>query len=222
MSSRLNIRIQASSLTLHCDIFHFDIISSLFPASHITTYDIHSLSFLSSLLTRHYPCFTFSGVSHVTTWRIVTFFPFVHPMGSGLKISIWEIVLLVRIHVTSICGEGSIIWVCIFMGGHSLLIKLCAKKQQKQKKNALFILSFSIEHMYGCASLLHWVYVLERVHMGTSFWDSILVYILGESMSCPFDSCERNEWHFFKISRSSSYSSLNMFLYDLSLCFDVG
>ena len=37
MSSRPDIHIQASSLTLHCDIFHFDIISSLFLASHITT-----------------------------------------------------------------------------------------------------------------------------------------------------------------------------------------
>ena len=124
----LTICIQASSFILHYDIFHFDIISSLFPASHITTCDIHSLSFLSSLPTRHYPCFTFSGVfSHVIAWRIVTFFPSLHPMGSGSQILVWEIVLLVRIHVTSICWEGLIIWVCIFMGGHSLLIRVCAK-----------------------------------------------------------------------------------------------
>ena len=59
------------------------------PSSHITTCDIRSLSFLSSLLTRHYPCFTLSGgFSHVTSWRIVTFFPSVHPMGSGSEISV--------------------------------------------------------------------------------------------------------------------------------------
>ena len=57
MSSRPDIHIQASFLTLHYDIFLFDIILSLFPTSQITTCDIHSLSFLSSLLTRHYPRF---------------------------------------------------------------------------------------------------------------------------------------------------------------------
>ena len=36
----------------------------------------------------------------------------------------------------------------------------------------MFILSFSIKHVYGRASLLHWVHVLERVHMRASFWDS--------------------------------------------------
>ena len=47
-----------------------------FMISHITTCDIHSLSFLSSLITQHYPCFTLSGgFSQVTTWRIVTSFP---------------------------------------------------------------------------------------------------------------------------------------------------
>ena len=40
MSSRPDIHIQVSFLTLHCDILPFDIISSLFPASHITTCDI--------------------------------------------------------------------------------------------------------------------------------------------------------------------------------------
>ena len=101
-----------------------------FPISHITTCDIHSLSFFSSLFTRHYPCFTLSGVfSHVTTWRIVTSFPLVHPMGSGSEILFWEVVLLVRIHVTFVCGEGLIICVCIFMWGHSLLIRVCTKKK---------------------------------------------------------------------------------------------
>ena len=89
MSSRPDIHIQASSLTPHCDIFHFDIISSLFPASHITTCDIRSLSFLLSLFTRHYPCFTLSGgFLHIIAWRIVAFFPPIHPMGNGLKISV--------------------------------------------------------------------------------------------------------------------------------------
>ena len=204
MSSRPDIHLQASSFTLHCDIFHFDIISSFFPASHITTCDIHSLSFLSSLLTWHYPCFTLSSdFSHITAWKIVTFFLPIHPMVSGSEISVWEVILLMRIHVISVCGQSLIIWVCIFMGGHSLLIKVCAKTKKKKieeiKDNAFFIVSFSIEHMYRYASLLHWVYVLERVRMKFYFWDSILVYILGESMSHLFDLCERDEWPFFRI-----------------------
>ena len=114
MSSRPDTHILASFLTLHCDVFLFDIISSLFPASHIPTCDIHSLYFLSSLLTRHYPCFTFNGgFSHVTVWRIVTFFPLIHLMGNGSEILVWEVVLLARIHVTSVHGASLIIWLCI-------------------------------------------------------------------------------------------------------------
>ena len=40
-----------------------------------------------------------------------------------------------------------------FMRDHSLLIRVCAKK--KKKDSALFILLFSIGHVYGCASLFH-------------------------------------------------------------------
>ena len=75
--------------------------------------------------------------------------------------------------------------------------------------------------MYGCASLLHWVYVLEKVRMRAYLWYSILVYILGESMSRRFDFCESCEWSFFRISRSFPYSSLYPFLCDLSPCFDA-
>ena len=90
------------------------------------------------------------------------------------------------------------------------------RKKEKEKKSALFIIPFSIEHMYGCASLLHWVYVLERVRMGAYLWDSILVYVLGESMSRPFDFCERSERLFFRIFGSLPYSSLHPFSCDLS------
>ena len=96
------------------------------------------------------------------------------------------------------------------------------RKKEKEKKSALFIIPFSIEHMYGCASLIHWVYVLEKVHMGASFRDSILVYILGKSMSHPFDFCESGERLFFRIFGSLPYSSLHPFLCDLSPCFDAG
>ena len=103
---------------------------------------------------------------------------------------------------------------------------MCKKKNKKQKtkqkKNALFIIPFSIEHMYGYASLPHWVYVLERACMRAYLWDSILVYILGESMSRPFYFCEKDERPFFKISKSLPYSSLHPFLCDLSTYFDAG
>ena len=46
------------------------------------------------------------------------------------------------------------------------------RKKEKEKKSALFIIPFFIKHMYGYASLLHWVYVLERVHMRAYLWDS--------------------------------------------------
>ena len=122
-----------------------------FPISHITTCDIRSLYFLSSLLTRHYPCFTLSGgFSHVTAWRIVTFFP-------RLPYEQWsrDLILrgcLVRNDSCYISTWGVFIRLAMyFMGDHSLLIRVCAKK----KKSVLFIISFSIEHMYECAGLLY-------------------------------------------------------------------
>ena len=75
----------------------------------------------------------------------------------------------------------------------------------------MFILLFSIGHVYGCARLLHWVYVSERVRMRASFLDSILVYILGESTSHPFDFYESGEWPFFSISGSLFYPSFHLF-----------
>ena len=54
------------------------------------------------------------------------------------------------------------------------------------------------------------------------FWDSILVYILGESMSRPLDFCERGEQPILRISGSLPYSSLHPSLCDLSSCFVVG
>ena len=111
-----------------------------------------------------------------------------------------------------------IIWVCIFTGGHSLLIRVCAKK-----KSAFFIISFSIGHVYRHANLLHWVHVLGRVRMRASFWDSILVYVLGDSMSCLFDFCERGKWPFFRVS--GSLLSIHYPIYfrcDYFPCFYVG
>ena len=72
-----------SSLILHSSLWYFPLghhFITIFLISHIITCDIRFLSFLSLLLTRHYSYFTLSGgFSHVTAWRIVTFFPIVHP-----------------------------------------------------------------------------------------------------------------------------------------------
>ena len=83
--------------------------------------------------------------------------------------------------------------------------------QKKKKNSALFIFLFSIGHVYGRASLLHWVHVLERVRMRSFFWDFILVCVLGDSMNCLFDFCERDGWLFFSISGSLLYPSFNLF-----------
>ena len=87
MSSRPDIHIQSSSLTLHCDIFHFDTISLLFLISHITTCDIHPLSFPLSLFiltfsSLHPKCW-FSTHHYMEDDHIV---PLVHLMDSGLEI----------------------------------------------------------------------------------------------------------------------------------------
>ena len=86
------------------------------------------------------------------------------------------------------------------------------KTKQKKEKNdsALFILSFTIGHVYGRARLLHWVHVLERVRMRASFWDSILVYF-GWEYDSPIRFCERDERPFFSISGSLLYPSSHLF-----------
>ena len=84
------------------------------------------------------------------------------------------------------------------------------KTKKNKKKNVLFIISFSIEHMYECASLLDWVYVLERVRMRTSLWDSILVYF-GWEYDLPVRFCERDERPFFSIHGSLLYPSFRLF-----------
>ena len=64
--------------------------------------------------------------------------------------------------------------------------------------------------MYGRASLLHWVHVLERVRMRASFWDSILVYF-GWEYESPIRFGEKGKWFFFSISRSLLYPSSHLF-----------
>ena len=98
-----------------------------FSISHITTCDIRSLSFLSSLLTRHYLGFTWgAGFSHVTAWRLVTFLP-------RSPYEQWFRDLILRGCIVSedscyISTWGVFIHLAMyFIGDYSLLIRVCAK-----------------------------------------------------------------------------------------------
>ena len=157
MSSKPDILVRASFFTLHCDIFHLGIISSLFFLYHISPLVIFVLCFFF-----HY-CLL--DIIRVSPW-VVVFHTSLHgglscssPVrlkGSGSEMLFWEVVLLVRIHVTFVCGEGLIIWVCIFMGVHSLLIRVCAKKQKKKnkkkqkKKCIVHYIVFHWAHVWMC------------------------------------------------------------------------
>ena len=98
------------------------------------------------------------------------------------------------------------------------------KKKNKTKNikdNAFFIVPFSIDYMYGCAGLLHWVCVLKIVHMGVSFWDFILVYIWVR-VWVVHSIFVRGEQPFFRIFGFLPYSSLHPFLCDYFPCLDAG
>ena len=69
---------------------------------------------------------------------------------------------------------------------------------------------WEFKRINGCASLLHWVYVLERVRIGASLWDYILVYF-GWEYELPIHFCERGERPFFSISGSLLYPSFHLF-----------
>ena len=147
MSYRLDIHIQTSSLTFHCDIFHFDIISSLF-FSGITYHHLWYSFFVFSLIT------TYSTLSlfHLEWWFFTRYymgdchiFPPVHPMGSGSEISVWEVVLLVRIRSSYVERVWSFGYVFSFE-----VIHYWSEYAQKKKKKWLHILHYII---------LHWTYV---------------------------------------------------------------
>ena len=114
MNSRPDIHIQASSFTLHCDIFLLVIISSLF--SDITYHHLwYSFSVFSFII-------VYSSLSlfHLEWWFLTRHcmedchvLPLVRLMSNGSEVLFWEVVLLVRIRVTSVHGESLFIWLCI-------------------------------------------------------------------------------------------------------------
>ena len=147
MSSRPGTHIRVSFLTLHCDIFHLVIISSLF--SDITYHHLRYSSFVFS----HIIAYSTLSLFHLEWWFLTRhcmegchILSYHSPHGQWFRDLIWEVVLLVRIHVTSVHGESLFIWVCIFMGDHSLLIRVCTKKQKQNKKKKKMIAHYSFYH----------------------------------------------------------------------------
>ena len=113
MSSKPGTHIQVSFLTLHCDIFHLVIISSLFfdIIYHHWWYSLSVFSFVIAYLTL--------SLFHLEWWFFTHHcmedchvLPPVRLMSNGSEILFWE-VLLVRIRVTSVHGESLFIWLCI-------------------------------------------------------------------------------------------------------------
>ena len=131
--------------------FHFIFIIIFFHITHITC-DVHPYFISLLLLTWHYLYFTLSGgFQHIIACRVVTSFP-ISPYECSSNILVWDIVLLVRIQVTSIYRESLPIWLCIFIGVCLVLIMVCKKK--KKRIVCMFIVWFYVEHMYVYGNLL--------------------------------------------------------------------
>ena len=179
MNSRPDIHIQASSFTLHCDIFHFDSISSLF--SDITHHHLWYSFFVFSFIIAHSTLSLF----HLEWWFLTH-----HCMEDCHVLSLIRLRAVVQksyFERLSCQWEfmlhqymGSVYSFSYVFHGRSFTIDRSMLKKKKKRYNAFFIISFSIGHVYGHTSLFHWVHVLERVHMRASFWDSILVYFEWE------------------------------------------
>ena len=98
---------------------------------------------------------------------------------------------------------------------------ILSHKKTKQK-SALFIILFSIEHMYGCASLLHWVYVLERVHMRAYLWDSSwCIFFVRVWVTHSIFVRETSDLSLVSLDPCSIHHSI-YFGCDYFLCFDAG
>ena len=119
-----------------------------------------------------------------------------------------------RIHVASVHEESLFIWLCISWA----IIQFLQSMRNIYiyiyiyiYDNALFILLFSIwACVWTCQVALLSLRVRESSHESL-FLRFILMYILGESMSHPFDFCERGERPFFSISGSLFYPSFHLF-----------
>ena len=129
MSSRLDILIRASFFTLHCGIFHLDIISSLFSdiIYHHLWYSFSVFSFIIAYSTL--------SVFHLEWWFFTR-----HCMEDchvPPPFALWAVIqgsylrgCLVSEDSCYISTWGEFIHLAMyFMGDHSLLIRVCAKKK---------------------------------------------------------------------------------------------
>ena len=140
-----------------------------------------------------------------------------HLMGNDLEILIWEIVLLVRIYYISEWGD---FFICIFIRGHSMLIRVYVKK----KPIVQMYISFSIEHVYIRGDFLHWIHVLVGV--------CIYLFLPKIYLVMPMFSSESVSHLFYHMRKVSNLSQGSLdsclihhfihFLYDYFSCFDVG
>ena len=135
-----------SGIISHSLLWYFSTLSSsssLSPTSHITTCYIHHFSFLSSLLTRHYPCFTLSGIFlHITASRSVTSFP---------QFTSWEVVQRSYFEMLS-CQWGFVlhqymgsVYSCgyVFHGRSFIIDQSMQKKRKKIAHSPLYRFPFT-------------------------------------------------------------------------------
>ena len=151
MSFGLDRHIWILSFVFHYGISTLSSLSFFFNITHITC-DVHPYFISLLLLTWHYLYFTLSGgFQHIIACRVVISF-LISPYECSSNILVWDIVLLVRIQVTSIYRESLPIWLCIFIGVCLVLIMVWKKK--KKRIVCMFIVWFYVEHMYVYGNLL--------------------------------------------------------------------
>ena len=130
MNSRPDIHIQVSFLTLHCDIFHLVIISSLF--SDITYHHLRYSSFVFS----HIIAYSTLSLFHLEWWFLTRHcMEDCHVLPPRSPYEQWFRDLILRgclVSEDSCCINtwGEFIHLAMyFMGDHSLLIRVCAKNK---------------------------------------------------------------------------------------------
>ena len=133
-SSRPDTHIRVSFLTLHCDIFHFVIISSLF--SDITYHHLQYLFFVFS----HIIAYSTLSLFHLEWWFLTRHcMEDCHVLFPRSAYEQWFRDLILRdclVSEDSCCMStwGEFIHLDLyFMGDQSLLIRVCAKKNKNKK-----------------------------------------------------------------------------------------
>ena len=176
MSSRPDIHIQTSFFTLHCDIFHLDIIPSLF--SDITYHHLWYSFFVFSFIIDY----SMLSLFHLEWWFYIHHcMEDCHILPTRSPCGQWSRDLILRSCLVSedscyISTWGEFIHLAMyFMGYHSI-------SSEYAQYIYIYIYIYMITHcsfyyslfgrVYGRVRLLYWVYVLGRVRMRAYSWDS--------------------------------------------------